>query len=156
MSQSGRVNRKGERSCVICHRRKVRCDKRLPCSTCTRGGVLCCYPAGDKPTPRQPKSTIADIASRLGQLEKTIIALSEDVTRPSKKTTDWECTSTEPKDDDGNTSIRDASPSRGSPVVDELLVENGSSSRYINEMLLSRVLEAVSLPGLPYKPSHCC
>ena len=146
--QTARINRKAGRSCVICHKRKVRCDKRLPCSTCTRGGVLCRYPAGDKPAPRQPKSTIADIASRLVQLEKTIIALSGDANKPTNSSADYENTSKEPKDGVSHVSDQAVSPSAGSSAVDELLVEHGSSSRYINELLLSRVLEEVFLHHL--------
>ncbi|KAK3328135.1 fungal-specific transcription factor domain-containing protein [Cercophora scortea] len=36
-------------SCILCHNRKVRCDKASPCSTCKQGGVACVYPSSDRP-----------------------------------------------------------------------------------------------------------
>lgn len=142
-AKQGRISRKVERSCMICHRRKVRCDKKLPCSTCTRGGVLCCYPAGDRPTPRQPKSTIADIASRLVQLEKTIIAVAGDPVHGRHSSTDHSPDHAETREDDESKGGIHDDPDPSNASVDELLVEHGSSSRYINEILLSRVLEEV-------------
>jgi hypothetical protein len=37
------------RSCVTCRSRKVRCDKKVPCSNCRRGNIACVLPADDKP-----------------------------------------------------------------------------------------------------------
>lgn len=37
------------RSCVICRRRKVRCDKASPCSNCRRANVACVFPSDDRP-----------------------------------------------------------------------------------------------------------
>lgn len=36
------------RSCVTCRTRKVRCDKKVPCSNCRRGKIACVLPADDK------------------------------------------------------------------------------------------------------------
>jgi hypothetical protein len=40
-------------SCVICHKRKVRCDRAKPCSNCVRNAVDCEYKA--PPAPRRSK-----------------------------------------------------------------------------------------------------
>ncbi|PSR79966.1 fungal-specific transcription factor domain-domain-containing protein [Coniella lustricola] len=37
------------RSCVLCRRRKVRCDKADPCSNCRRGNIVCVFPSLDRP-----------------------------------------------------------------------------------------------------------
>lgn len=37
------------RSCVVCRRRKVRCDKVSPCSNCRRANIACVYPVDDRP-----------------------------------------------------------------------------------------------------------
>lgn len=37
------------RSCVICRRRKVRCDKLSPCSNCRRANIACVFPSHDRP-----------------------------------------------------------------------------------------------------------
>ncbi|KAJ5779347.1 hypothetical protein N7457_007067 [Penicillium paradoxum] len=39
------------RSCVVCRSRKVRCDKRAPCSNCRRANIACVRPPAD----RQPR-----------------------------------------------------------------------------------------------------
>lgn len=43
------------RSCVTCRRRKVRCDKQMPCSNCRRAQIPCVFPAPGRAR-RQPRS----------------------------------------------------------------------------------------------------
>jgi len=149
--QDGSGPRKSDRSCVICHRRKVRCDKQMPCSTCTRTRVLCCYPTGEstRQTQRQPKATIANIATRLVQLERTIITVTtetptgdadQEVNRPAN--TPWGSGSrvSAPGFSVGGGEDRQCSETS----VDDFIVHNQTTSRYINELLLSKVLEEVS------------
>ncbi|KAH7123271.1 hypothetical protein B0J13DRAFT_152178 [Dactylonectria estremocensis] len=76
------TGRRTERSCVICHRRKVRCDKQSPCSQCSRGGYSCLYPQPG-PVPRRiRKTTITDVASRISDLERTLVAVSRESNDP--------------------------------------------------------------------------
>lgn len=42
------------RSCVTCRRRKVRCDKRMPCTNCRRAHIQCIFPAPGR-APRRPR-----------------------------------------------------------------------------------------------------
>ncbi|KAH6633915.1 fungal-specific transcription factor domain-containing protein [Chaetomium sp. MPI-SDFR-AT-0129] len=42
------------RSCVTCRRRKVRCDKHMPCSNCRRALIPCIFPAPGR-APRRPR-----------------------------------------------------------------------------------------------------
>ena len=42
------------RSCVTCRRRKVRCDKHMPCSNCRRAQISCIFPAPER-APRRPR-----------------------------------------------------------------------------------------------------
>jgi hypothetical protein len=37
------------RSCVICRKRKVRCDKLSPCTNCKRANIACVVPSDDRP-----------------------------------------------------------------------------------------------------------
>ncbi|KAF2866035.1 hypothetical protein BDV95DRAFT_210563 [Massariosphaeria phaeospora] len=37
------------RSCVVCRKRKVRCDKQSPCSNCRRANIACVLPSTDRP-----------------------------------------------------------------------------------------------------------
>jgi hypothetical protein len=54
--KSARLNTSGRneatpklRSCVVCRSRKVRCDKRAPCSNCRRANIACVLPSTDRP-----------------------------------------------------------------------------------------------------------
>ncbi|KAK3936404.1 fungal-specific transcription factor domain-containing protein [Diplogelasinospora grovesii] len=42
------------RSCVTCRRRKVRCDKHMPCANCRRAHIPCIFPAPGR-APRRPR-----------------------------------------------------------------------------------------------------
>ena len=115
-----------ELSCILCHRRKVKCNKQLPCSNCIRADVLCCYPraAGEKHEPRKSRTTISAIVNRLGQIERTIVAMSSSDDQP-------------------------ANMNHGSEVAivsregKGMLLHDGYSAPYINVIHLSRVLKKV-------------
>lgn len=48
------------RSCVTCRRRKVRCDKQMPCSNCRRALIPCVFPApGRAPRQQRPRDSQA-------------------------------------------------------------------------------------------------
>ncbi|KAF7548821.1 hypothetical protein G7Z17_g6815 [Cylindrodendrum hubeiense] len=60
-------------SCTFCRSRKVRCDRQLPCKTCTsRGiGLSCTYKSG---VPRNSKISVSD---RIQQLEELVRSLAQ-------------------------------------------------------------------------------
>lgn len=76
------------RSCATCRRRKVRCDKQMPCSNCRRGQIPCVFPAPGR-APRRPKDPNApsrsgshreaELVRRLRKLEGIVEELSEQV-----------------------------------------------------------------------------
>jgi hypothetical protein len=76
------------RSCVTCRRRKVRCDKQMPCSNCRRGRIPCVFPAPGR-APRRPKDPNqppkntsqreVELVKRLRKLEGIVEELSEQV-----------------------------------------------------------------------------
>jgi hypothetical protein len=140
-----RRSKKLERSCILCHRRKIKCDKKSPCATCTKTGVLCCYPtASEQPVRRQRKTTIADVAERLVRLERTLVAISSsDAAADAQMETGTPAQSVETR----APGVSDGEGGRQS-VMEEFLLQNGDSSRYMNEILISRVLEEVSGTGL--------
>ncbi|KAK7756072.1 hypothetical protein SLS62_002015 [Diatrype stigma] len=126
--------KKLERSCLACHRRKVRCSKELPCSTCVKNHVACSYPpAGRKRRAPNPKTRITDIATRVSQLERTLVSSSRASEPPPRATTSSRDTSR----------VAEApytpysQTQDGYEVNKEALVEN----QYYNEDLLSRVIE---------------
>ncbi|KLO85288.1 uncharacterized protein LW93_13892 [Fusarium fujikuroi] len=57
------------RSCVTCRRRRVRCDKTMPCSNCRRAQCDCIYPAPGR-APRQTR--LAPTGTATGQSEREI------------------------------------------------------------------------------------
>ncbi|KAL1864822.1 hypothetical protein VTK73DRAFT_5634 [Phialemonium thermophilum] len=127
-----------ERSCLLCHRRKVRCDKRSPCSNCVRANILCCYPSADEPIRRPRKTTISDVAERLGRLERTLVAITAADSSPERASDRLigRGRSDSPGVDGDDQSREDATSAAA-----ELLVRTGASSRYVNELILSRILE---------------
>ncbi|ETN46654.1 uncharacterized protein HMPREF1541_00840 [Cyphellophora europaea CBS 101466] len=68
------------RSCVACRRRKIRCDRKQPCSYCTRLKTGCSYPGEseeDSISPRRPQYDQDDLVARLEQVEKSLRLLRE-------------------------------------------------------------------------------
>ena len=137
-----RTSRCIPRSCHGCNSKKIRCDKTEPCSSCARAGRPCVYPPVG-PRKRRAKETImADMASRISTLEKSVdkarkvetsmpaVPLSEtaNITRSTQLAT---------------TLYPDNFSER---FREDILVQKGSSSQYFNEILLSRVIEEVSAP----------
>lgn len=133
-------SRKVERSCILCHRRKIRCDKRSPCSTCLRTGVLCCYPTAGQPARRPRKTTISDVAERLGRLERTLVAISSGDSINGSPTARSASLEPDQVDDVDNSDTEVASASG------EMLLPSGDSNPYyINDVLFSHILDEVFL-----------
>lgn len=130
------------RSCYGCNSKKIRCDKTEPCSSCARAGRPCVYPPLG-PRKRRAKATImADMASRISTLEKSL----EKARRVETSVP------TVPISETANTT-RSAQPATTlhsdhltERFREDILVQKGSSSQYFNEILLSRVIEEVSTP----------
>lgn len=140
--------RRSHRSCFLCNRRKVRCDKREPCGPCSRAGKPCAYPPPGEPIRRPRKTTMADVASRISHLEKFLVSAREENAasshRPSPDKPTHPVGATTPQ---VNPHTSDAgTPSRNAGEAGNgILVQRGSTSQYFNEILLSRVIEEVTL-----------
>ena len=59
-------------SCVICQRRKVKCDKTDPCSNCVRHRVVCEYRTPALPKRRKRTSPDPDIHTKLRRYEEIL------------------------------------------------------------------------------------
>jgi hypothetical protein len=123
-----------KRSCLLCHQRKIRCDRGLPCGNCERADLLCCYPAPQRKGRTPHKLTITDVAARLARLERTVNAISNN-TESSSETSEKK-----PRRIGDNVERSNAS----TPQNEEFLVRDGYSSRYVNEDLYSRILDEAS------------
>ena len=58
----------GARSCLGCHRRKVRCDRGVPCANCSKCGLTCAYRTKNSEVARKCP-TLQDISDRLERME---------------------------------------------------------------------------------------
>ena len=133
-------HKRPDRSCLLCHQRKIRCDKRSPCANCARADILCCYPGPDERSGRRlPKSTIADVSARVTRLERTITAISKNASHTDSNLDPMSESRSSPAE--GN--ISETPVPRDSPG--EILVQDGLSTRYVNETILSQILEEVGL-----------
>lgn len=137
-----------ERSCIRCHERKVRCSKTVPCSACLRAKLSCHYPGPERTKRRSRRHATGDpnLTPRLERLERLIAKIPKQSSQSTDSDHDIISGS---KSVSGPSSRpiadtrgrRDASP-KASPQG--LLLKDGASTRYINEMLFSSVLEKVS------------
>ncbi|KAJ5046036.1 hypothetical protein NUH16_002861 [Penicillium rubens] len=115
-----------ERSCLRCHAHKIKCDKNSPCSKCMRLNITCQYPGPSRIKRQSPKKSTSDVAARLAHLEQLIAAMTKERSTGNSQ------------NQDPSTVLpgRSAAPDR--PTHQGFLDKDG---RYINEPLLSRVLE---------------
>lgn len=63
------------RSCVTCRRRKVRCNKREPCSNCVKAGIDCIFPGPGRAPRKQRRPPDVEVLSRLRRLEGVVESL---------------------------------------------------------------------------------
>ncbi|KAJ5577028.1 hypothetical protein N7535_003954 [Penicillium sp. DV-2018c] len=132
-----------ERSCLRCHAHKIKCDKASPCSRCTRNNATCQYPGPSRVKRQAPKKSMTDVAARLEQLERSIVAMVNE--RPSNSTGPSQIPSNSLSAPNARSDHRRSSlPSLSHPAAADRPAHQGflgKDGRYINEPLLSRVLE---------------
>ncbi|KAI0778882.1 fungal-specific transcription factor domain-containing protein [Trametes elegans] len=62
-------------SCAECRRLKLRCDRKVPCETCTKRGCAALCPNGSLPTTKGPKKSAADVQQLKKKVEQLEAAL---------------------------------------------------------------------------------
>lgn len=123
------------RSCYSCKRKKIRCDKREPCLPCTRACTPCEYPPLGPRIRRAKRTIIAEMSSRIADLEKTLAtARSEETPRQATPSIESE---------DIPSHLKNALY-YGRRSRQDVLIQKGSSSQYFNEIMFSRVIKEVS------------
>lgn len=128
-----------ERSCLRCHAHKIKCDKGSPCSKCVRQNITCQYPGPSRVKRQPPKKSTTDVAVRLEQLEQFIASMLNE--RPTSSNNQNQALSTTPSTPNGRSEYR---PLSSHPAAADRPAHQGfldKDGRYINEPLLSRVLE---------------
>ena len=67
------------RSCVTCRKRKVKCDKRQPCSNCSKAAIECVFPGPGRAPRRARKPPDTELLARLRRLEGVVQSLGKGV-----------------------------------------------------------------------------
>ncbi|KAG8533755.1 uncharacterized protein KY384_001496 [Bacidia gigantensis] len=67
------------RSCVTCRKRKVRCDKKHPCSNCSKANSECIFPGPGRAPRRSRKPQDTELLARLRRLEGVVQGLGKGV-----------------------------------------------------------------------------
>ncbi|KAI8308924.1 C6 transcription factor asaR [Colletotrichum sp. SAR11_240] len=106
-----------DRSCNVCHQRKIRCNRKQPCDACSRRGVPCVYPSSAKPPRRAKATTVADIVRRISGLETTLVTAA------------------------GGRIQADTPATPQGGFGEDVLVRHDSSSRYFDEAMLSKIIK---------------
>nr|RBQ98925.1 hypothetical protein FVER53263_03225 [Fusarium verticillioides] len=109
---------------------------------CVRSGFECSYPPAGPPARRAKKTTINDVASRISQMEKTIEAFKagQDVS-PQPTVSAGSVTSANSVPTPASTATDAETRERARGSREGLLLNKGTSSHYVNEVLFSRVIE---------------
>lgn len=136
-----RTNRTHPRSCYDCHRRKVRCDKKEPCSSCRRLGKACTYPPLGPRIRRTRKAIMADMGTRLLSLEKSLAQAQRQQSTPDNPRPQTQLAESNRKQLRSRSSLPSDLYGRSR---EDILIQKGSSSQYFNEALVSRVIEEVN------------
>jgi hypothetical protein len=156
------------RSCVVCRSRKVRCDKRAPCSNCRRANIACVFP----PTDRQPRwarrldrndvssdlqtsqaapqadHPIADgVMERLHNLESLVKELSSQLEQAKSAANSAAGGSSGVGSPESSTHDRQPNNSAGTDNVQgrfgRLVLQDSNRSRYVSSGFWSRVNDEV-------------
>lgn len=94
-------------SCQLCTRRKVKCDKQIPCSYCVKCREMCVQPNLAAPRPRKKRFAEAELLSRLRRYELALKDYGADINSLDREAA---------LDKSQNVMIKQSS-SRGSPVA---------------------------------------
>ena len=133
------------RSCWTCHRRKVRCDKGMPCATCVRTNSQCLYPELEKKR-RNKRLPVSAILNRLAQLEKKISTLS---------TLEDQSNTGNPPHGQGNANPKTFQLSNHSDVGGMLLSSDGQSRYFSDALMASIAMDVRDLETKSFPRFHC-
>ncbi|PYI07361.1 hypothetical protein BO78DRAFT_443250 [Aspergillus sclerotiicarbonarius CBS 121057] len=65
------------RSCLECSRRKIKCDRSLPCGYCVKVEITCAYPPVRRKRSRSPDAGGPDVIGRIERIEETLQVLGK-------------------------------------------------------------------------------
>lgn len=155
------------RSCITCRKRKVKCDKRHPCSNCNRAAIECIFPGPGRAPRRSRKPPDTELLARLRRLEGVVQSLGKGIDEEADTTSEpveVPKAEFEPLNPNGpeNLSMKDVKPAKNCGVAGlyepnrangemgglnkefgRLKVENGKS-RYVSNKFWNSLSEEVA------------
>ncbi len=155
------------RSCTTCRKRKVKCDKRHPCSNCNRAAIECIFPGPGRAPRRSRKPPDTELLARLRRLEGVVQSLGkgiEEEAEPANEPVEVPKEEYEPLQPNGpaKPSFQDTKPMKNCSMVGRhepngastetgnltkefgrLKVENGKS-RYVSNKFWNSLSEEVA------------
>ncbi|KAF2198247.1 hypothetical protein GQ43DRAFT_483469 [Delitschia confertaspora ATCC 74209] len=78
------------RSCVTCRKRKVKCDKKHPCSNCARAKTECVFPSPGRAPRKSRKPPDGELMERLRRLEGVVQSLNAQVEEEHAEPKSWQ------------------------------------------------------------------
>lgn len=158
------------RSCVICRKRKVRCDKLSPCTNCKRANIACVVPSDDRPprwarrldrftnTAAAPGTTSQDasaaagpgaglVMDRLKNLEGLVKELTSQLEQANAANASGAGSSMDnsPNDSVQTDSVSGTNASTLHKNFGRLIVQDTNRNRYVGSGFWSRVSDEVGL-----------
>ncbi|KAI0100334.1 fungal-specific transcription factor domain-containing protein [Nemania sp. FL0031] len=129
------------RSCVLCRQRKVKCDRRQPCSNCVRSGANCVHPPGAGRAAKRPRQAAdAKVLDRLSQLETTIRRLQQQA--KGREAESYTTSGSVPAHESSD-AVDDTEQGTGlTPELGRLVVEE-SQSRYVSNVMWADLTESI-------------
>lgn len=93
-------------SCALCHRRKVKCDKKDPCTYCVTHRVPCVPATLAAPRPRKRRFPEAELLARLRRYETALKSYGADIDSINNNSDDQSAITTSPNAGSNTTSPR--------------------------------------------------
>ncbi|KAI0441194.1 fungal-specific transcription factor domain-containing protein [Xylaria telfairii] len=129
------------RSCVLCRQRKVKCDRRQPCSNCLRAGANCVHPPGAGRAAKRPRQAVdVKVLDRLSQLETTIRRLQQ---QTKERDAEPQITSESPQALESRVLADEASQETEAATELGRLVVEESQSRYVSNVMWADLTESI-------------
>lgn len=154
------------RSCVTCRRRKVKCDKKHPCTNCSKAHIDCVYPSPGRAPRKARKPPDAELMDRLRRLEGVVQSLGvqvDDEPQAQTKDSPQQQTPAEPTDDEILRQVKELKALKCKRMQEEaakdplggldqrfgrLVVDEGRS-RYISNSFWANLNNEVNTPSIP-------
>ncbi|KAE8386303.1 fungal-specific transcription factor domain-containing protein [Aspergillus alliaceus] len=120
------------RSCICCHRRKVRCDRKTPCGNCERAGWDCVYPSTIHRESTRHNLSLHQINERLERVESMLATLCDGYISSTRDNTG----------DQESENLPDARTASNRRLHSwEVLLEDGGRVQYINNSNIRDLLQ---------------